>query len=77
MRTVEVINQVRDEELSIDRDEICSRVRVLSTQIQNSPHMDRILGTVGLYDDIFQDETGESFEDLFRNNIMVFAEENG
>jgi hypothetical protein len=77
MRTVEVINQVRDEELSIDRDEICSRVRVLSTRIQNSPHMDRILGTVGLYDDIFQDETGESFEDLFRNNIMVFAEENG
>jgi hypothetical protein len=76
MKTVNIINDVRDDELSINRDVICDRVRVISTRLQASRHMDRILGTVGLYDDLFQDETGESFEDLFRNNIIVFAEEN-
>lgn len=76
MKTVDIINDVRDEELSINRDVICDRVREISIRLQSSRHMDRILGTVGLYDDLFQDDTGESFEDLFRNNITVFAEKN-
>lgn len=75
MKTINILNDVREEELSINRDVICDRVQMISTRIQGSRHMDRILGTVGLYDDIFQDDTSESFEGLFRNNIIVFAEE--
>lgn len=76
MQTVDIMNCVRDDKLSINRDVICNRVRTISMRLQASRHMDRILGTVGLYDDIFQEETEESFENLFRNNIIVFAEEN-
>jgi hypothetical protein len=73
MKTVNVLNTVRDEDLPIDRDGICTRVQEIATEINSSPHLNRILGTVELYDDLFIDETSESFEDLFRNNITVFA----
>lgn len=73
IKTINLINKVRDEKLSIGRDEICRRVQKISTQLQSTPQMDRVLGTVGLYDDIFADETKKSFEEQFRNNIMIFA----
>lgn len=73
MKTVDVLNEVRAESLAIDRDRICERVQEIATSIQSSPHMNRILGTVELYDDLFVEETGEQFEELFRNNISVFS----
>lgn len=73
MQTVKVLNEVRDEGLAIDRDQICARVQEITTTLHSLPHMNRVLGTVELYDDLFHEETGESFETLFRNNITVFS----
>jgi hypothetical protein len=73
MRTVKVLNEVREEPLNIERDRICERVQEIATTLQSSRHMNRILGTVELYDKLFSEETEESFEELFRNNITVFS----
>lgn len=73
-KTIRVLDRVRDNPLEIDADRICSRVTAMATELQSSPHMNRILGTVELYDDIFQTETNESFEKSIRNNIMVLSD---
>lgn len=76
MNTIDLLNKARDGEIPIDRDQICSRVQELARDIHSSPHFNRILGTVELYDDRFKEETDISFEDQFRNNITVFSSTN-
>jgi hypothetical protein len=72
-KTIGVLNRVRDEPLSINREMICSRTQEIATQIHRSSHYDRVLGTVELYDDVFSDETEEEFKSLFENNITVLS----
>lgn len=75
MRTVDVLEEARTEDLSIDRDRICSRVQEIATTVNSPPQLNRILGTVELYDDLFAEATSESFEEFFRNNITVFSDD--
>lgn len=73
LTTIKALDEVRDVPLEIDRSEICSRVEKIATQIQCSQHMDRILGTIELYDKIFKEKTGVSFKNQVGNNISVFS----
>lgn len=73
MKTVGVLNKVRDDELGITRDTICSRVQEIATTLHSSVHLDRILGTVELYDDLFEESTEKAFQDHFRNNVIVLS----
>ncbi|WP_254546184.1 hypothetical protein [Halomarina pelagica] len=72
-QSIRLINEVRSEPLTLDRDMLCERTRTIATKINNSVHRDRILATVRRYDDVFFDETNESFADLFANNISCLA----
>lgn len=72
-KSIQIINKARSEPLDIDRDTLCDRTRIIATEIETSVHRDRILTTVGRYDDVFSNETNTSFVDLFDNNISCLA----
>ena len=72
-RTIKTIDEVRTTPLQIDRNSICARVQEIATGIANSPHRERILKTVQRYDEVFINETEQSFVELFDNNISILS----
>jgi hypothetical protein len=73
VRTVEALNQLREEPLNITKDSMCSRVTELANIVENSEHQNRIFDTVAQYDQLFPN-SNESFEALIRKNVKTLSE---
>lgn len=72
-KTLEILDSIRSEPLGLARSSLCTRTCEIASAINNSSQKERILETVARYDEIFEPETGETFESLFRNNLSVLS----